>query len=270
MRLACVQTNVVFNDPEANLRNALVHLEALAAGHVELVVFPEAYLTGYCVSTREAACAIALDPHSPVLDALQEAADRLGVHIVVGYAEALAEGISNTASLFAPNEPRRFYRKTHLPELGLDHFVTPGTELEVFDTALGKIGILICFDLRAPEGARVLALKGAELIVLPTNWPNGAQVSADLLAPARAVENRVFLASCDRTGDENGFHFIGLSKIIDPSGKILAHAGEGEAVLVADIDMESARVKRIVTIPGKHETTVFESRRPELYGTISE
>jgi predicted amidohydrolase len=270
MRIACVQTNVAFNDPAENLRTALAHIETLAAERVDLIVFPEAYLTGYCVSSADEAADIAIPCTSAIFEELQDASDLHKVHLIAGFAENEKGIVRNTAVLVAPDEPRRFYRKTHLPELGLDHFVKPGDDLPVFETPFGKIGILICFDLRAPEPSRILALKGADIIVLPTNWPNGAQVSAELLAPARAVENRVFLASCNRVGDENGFHFIGLSKIIDPSGKILAAAsGDSEEVLVADLDLPAARVKRIVTIPGKHETTVFESRRPELYGEIS-
>lgn len=277
MRIACVQSNVVFADPVANAANAIAHLEQVDAQGVEFVVFPEAYLTGYCVDSAEEAARIAIAPpplarsggEAPWND-LQSAVDRLNIHLIIGFAEKTESGVGNTAALLTPNEAPRLYRKTHLPELGLDHFVTPGSCLNVFETKFGKIGILICFDLRAPEPARALALQGADLIVLPTNWPNGAQVSAELLAPARAVENKVFLATCDRVGDENGFHFIGLSKIIDPMGNVLASAGDEEAVLIADLDLGQARNKRNVTVPGKHETTVFESRRPELYGPIVE
>jgi 5-aminopentanamidase len=106
--------------------------------------------------------------------------------------------------------------------------------------------------------------------VLPTNWPEGAEVSAEHISIARAAENRVFLATCDRVGSENGFNFIGRSKIIHPSGRVLAAAGVDEETLIADVDLSEARQKRTVGIPGKYETEAFQSRRPDLYGTIVE
>jgi len=263
-----VQTGVVFNDPMANLKAAVGHLERLKSEGVDLVVFPEAFLTGYCVECQADACGIAIGVDHPALLGLREAADRLDLVVVAGFAEAVGDRVRNTAVLLEPDRDPRYYYKTHLPELGLDKFVDAGSALPVFETRLGRIALLICFDLRAPEPARALALQGAEIILLPTNWPVGAEVSADVLAIARAVENRVFLASCNRVGEENGFRFIGRSKIVHPTGKVLAAAEDDETTLIADVDLVEAREKRIVGIPGKYETTVFESRRPELYGEL--
>ena len=277
VRVASVQTNVAFDDPETNARRAVVHMETLAEQGVELVVFPEAYLTGYCVADATAARCLAL-PVTLVGDrvevvpaplaAVRDAAVRLGVHVVMGLAALHDEQVINLAVLIEPTGAIRGYRKTHLPELGLDKHVAAGPSLPVFDTALGRIGILICFDLRPPEPMRVLALKGADLVVLPTNWPVGAEISAEILSIARAVENRVAFVSCNRVGEENGFRFIGLSSIIDPLGNVLARAGTEEEVLVADLDLAISRQKRVVTIPGSYEWTVFESRRPDLYSPL--
>jgi predicted amidohydrolase len=269
MRIACVQSDVVFNDPAANLANAVRLIDQLAGEGVEMAVFPEAFLTGYCVECQSDAELISIPADHPVVLELQLKAESVGMTLIVGFAEAVGPTIANTAALIEPGQPMRFYRKTHLPELGLDKFVVPGVDLPVFETRHGKVGILICFDLRPPEAARVLALAGAELIVLPTNWPEGAQISAEHMAIVRAAENRVFLATCDRVGTENGFSFIGLSKIISPTGKVLASAGAGQEVITADIDLAEARVKRNVIVPGKFETTIVESRRPELYNVIS-
>jgi predicted amidohydrolase len=274
VKIACVQSNVVFGDPAANAASAVIHLERLAEEGVDLAVFPEAFLTGYCVDSAEAALGIALDDDweaepVPAVAAVRDACVRHKMHAVVGAACRAGGKVSNKAFLFEPNGKTHRYSKTHLPELGLDKFVTPGDDLPVFDTALGKIGIAICFDLRPPEPIRILVLKGAELIVLPTNWPEGAEFAPAFTAAVRAAENRVFLAACNRVGTENGFTFIGKSGIWGVGGKCLASAGAEEETICADLDLAEAREKRVRTIPGKYETTVFESRRPELYGRIA-
>ena len=281
-KIACVQSNVVFADPAANTAKAIDHLRMLKKEGVEFVVFPEAYLTGYCVDSAEAAGKIAIDARSSYIEELRQTCEGLDMMAVVGFAESEGLGLEaqgsgdgnsslfNTAVLFEPGQAPRFYRKSHLPELGLDKFVCGGHgPLEVFDTRIGKIGILICFDMRPPEAARVLALNGAQLLVLPTNWPEGAETNADHTAITRAMENRIFVATCDRVGEENGFKFIGRSKIVDPSGKVLASADDTEKVLVADLDLDLANRKRVITIPGKYELEVFKARRPELYGDLT-
>lgn len=279
MRVACVQSNVVFADPTANADNAIRHLENLKDQDVDLVVFPEAYLTGYCVGTRGQAEQIAIEATAdasrefnsmhPSLMRLHEASERLDIGCVVGFAGNNGMDLYNGVALFEPGRPARRFMKVHLPCLGFDRFAIPGSELDVFETKWGVLGILICFDQRPPEAARTLALKGAELILLPTNWPIGAEVSAMHMSIARAAENKVFLATCNRVGIENGTTFIGQSKIIDTKGRVLEAAGEGEEILIADIDLSEAREKRIVNIPGEYEMEVFDCRQPELYRVIT-
>lgn len=279
MRVACVQSNVVFADPTANADNAIRHLKNLKAQDVDLVVFPEAFLTGYCVGSRGQAEQIAIEATAdasrefnsmhPSLTRVGEACDSLDIGCVVGFAGNNGMDLYNGVALFEPGRPPRRFMKVHLPCLGFDRFAIPGSELDVFETQWGILGILICFDQRPPEAARTLALKGAELILLPTNWPIGAEVSAEHMSIARAAENKVFLATCNRVGIENGTTFIGQSKIINTRGRVLEAAGDGEEILVADIDLSEAREKRIVNIPGEYEMEVFDCRRPELYTVIT-
>ncbi len=269
MKVASIQANVVFRDPEANAEKAANQLAELAKQGVGLAVLPECYLTGYCVSTPEDAATLAIPRDHVSLQQLRKAVNDTGVALAVGFAEIDGGKLYNTAALFMPNEDPRYYRKTHLPDLGFDNFANPGDEIKVFDTKLGKIGIVICFDMRFPEPARVLALQGAEVILIPTNWPEGAQVSAETICIARAAESRVWVVTCNRVGDEEGFHFIGKSKIINPVGKVIEASGDHEEIIHADLDLEMARQKRTITIPGKYETDVFEPRKPELYGEIT-
>jgi predicted amidohydrolase len=279
VKVACYQMDVVFGDPGGNAARVVERIADADSRAVRLAVFPEAVLTGYCVEACEAARAIALpvrkvgadhevnDAPESVLT-IRDACVRHNVHAVFGFAGSDEAGLYNGAILVEPSGRMRLFRKVHLPELGLDKFVAPGNDLPVFDTELGRIGILVCFDLRVPEAARVLALRGADLIVLPTNWPEGADFAADFMAPVRAAENKVFLAASNRVGTEGGFRFIGKSGIFGVGGQTLAKAGDGEEVLEAELDLSLARNKRNVVIPGRYESTVFGSRRPDLYGPI--
>ena len=133
-----------------------------------------------------------------------------------------------------------------------------------------RIGMHICYDGGFPESARVMTLLGADLVVLPTNWPPGAECMAGCAVNTRAMENNIYYAACDRVGDERGFHFIGLSKICDPSGRVLAESvHDREEILYADIDVERARQKKIIRVPKLHEIDRIRDRRPEMYGNIT-
>lgn len=267
--IACAQLDVAYGDPATNTARCQDvlrrHREA------DLLVFPEAFLTGYCATTVEEANRIALARDNEWIDSIQETVDEVDTLAVVGAVTADRTRLFNSAYLLQPGLPAQIYDKTHLPELGVDKHVCVGRSLPVFDTKLGRIGVLVCFDLRVPEAARTLALKGAELIVLPTNWPVGAHAGPNFMAAARAGENRVFVATCNRVGSENGFEFIGQSGIYDVTGKTLAKASEtSEEVIEADVDLSIARSKRNVVRPGEFETEVFATRQPDLYSVITD
>ena len=116
-----------------------------------------------------------------------------------------------------------------------------------------------------------LALAGADIVVLPTNWPVEAAANAELLAPARAYENRVYLLVANRVGRERTAQFCGRSQIVDPAGTRLAETdATSERLLVAEVDVERARDKSIVPAPGEYEMHLFDHRRPELYGALVE
>lgn len=278
MRIACVQTDVVFADPQANAARAAAALRELKPQGVDLAVFPEAFLTGYCYETLDVALskAVPIEYDSQfrvrnvtgVVRTLMDACAETGIHAVVGTLATDGAVLQNAALLFCPDGTVYKYFKSHLPFLGADRFVVPGWDLTVFETDLGRIGMLVCYDIRVPEAARVLALSGADLIVLPTNWPEGAELSPAHVAPTRALENRVFVATCNRVGVEGGVRFIGQSGIYDEVGRELAKAGDGEQVIVADVDLTRAREKRTVIREGEYELDVMGSRRPGLYGVV--
>lgn len=267
-RIACCQLDVIKADFKSNRGKFASALGEAKAGGADLALFPECFLTGYgFASLEEAREAGITREEAATLQADVEAQD---VMAIVGFAEKTDKGVANTCVLLEPGVVPRFYRKVHLPCLGLDRFTTPGNELPLFDTRLGRIGILICFDQRPPEAARVLTLKGADLICLPTNWPEGAEMSAHVISQARAAENRVCYATCNRVGTESGFRFIGASGIYDVTGRCLAKAGESEEIIYADLDLTASRQKRAVIVPCEYEWSVDTSRRPELYDRLVE
>jgi predicted amidohydrolase len=205
-------------------------------------------------------------------DRLAALAAEHGVALIVGTLEAEGSEVFNTALIYAEDGRRYRYRKVHLPFLGVDRFATPGPDAPaVYDLAGMRVGVLVCYDLRFPEAARICALEGADLIALPTNWPEGVQFHPGIFAPSRAAENHVYLLACDRVGDERGTTFIGRSILLDTNGKELARASDTEEeTIIGEVDWELARQTHHRRIPGEHEWDTIGDRRPGLYGRLLE
>jgi predicted amidohydrolase len=142
----------------------------------------------------------------------------------------------------------------------------------VHKTPIGNIGIYICYDIVFPEASRVMTLMGADLLALPTNFPQvRRETLSTYIVSARAIENRVHVVSADRVGSERGYSFAGLSKIVNAAGKILGLASpDGEEIIYGEVSLELARQKHHVIIPGEYEVDYIADRRPELYGVITE
>jgi len=270
MRVAVAQIDPKLAEKERNLDVCLARLDEAVAQGAELLVLPECASTGYMFESAEEALPYADEIPGPSTEVLEDACRRLGAHVVCGLLEQDGDRLHNAAVLVGPDGLIGSYRKTHLPFLGVDRFVTPGDELPVWDTPLGRIGVEICYDLRFPEVTRTLALRGADIVCHPTNFPVAARVQTELITVARAAENRIFLLTANRCGQERWAEFCGRSQIVDPYGTRLAETGAaGEALLVADVEIEKARDKDYV-IPGEYELYLFGHRRPELYGALVE
>ncbi len=270
MRVAVAQIEPKLAEKERNLEACLARLDAAAAEGAELLVLPECALPGYMFESAEEALPFAEEIPGPSTETLERESRRLGMHVVCGLLERDGDALRNSAVLVGPDGLVGTYRKSHLPFLGVDRFVVPGDELNVYDTPLGRIGVEICYDLRFPEVTRTLALKGADIVAHPTNFPMAAKLQTELITVARAAENRIYLLTANRVGKERWGEFCGWSQIVDPFGKRLAEAGETEeALLVADVELEKARDKDYV-IPGEYELYLFGHRRPELYGALVE
>lgn len=270
--VAGVQFDCQWKNPARNLATMERHARVLRGHGARLVAFPECALAGYCFSSRDEAMPFAETLPGPSSEKLASLCRELDLYLAYGLLERDGDRLFNSAALVGPNGLVGSYRKTHLPFLGVDRFVDPGDRpYEVFDLEGMKVGMLICFDGSFPEAPRALALLGADLIVLPTNWPTGAQCSASHIPEMRAHENHVYFLAVNRVGEEGGFQFLGRSRLVDWTGQTLAAAATTrDESFFAPIDPLAARQKRVINKPGEYELDRFVSRRPELYGKLVE
>lgn len=266
-----VQTHVTFADPQANLNRMLQWLEDPRLSQSDLIVFPECMLSGYCYASLAEAMPNAEEIPGPATERIAQWCAKHDAYVSFGMLEKTADGkVYNSCPTVGPQGVVAVYRKIHLPFLGIDRFVTQGGDpYDAIDVGGMKVGVHICYDGSFPESSRSLALAGADLLILPTNWPPGADTFAKYLPNARALENNVYFMSVNRVGTERGFRFIGNSRICDPNGNPLADApNEDECILTAEIDFAVARNKRLVRVPKEHVIDRWADRRPEYYHAI--
>lgn len=270
MKVAAVQFAPVIGRKAANAERIL-DLIREAAGHgAEYIVLPECALTGYCFDNPMEPQGLAEPVPGPFTARVAALAVELGVVVTVGLIEAAGTALFNTAIVAGPQGLVARYRKAHLPCLGFDRFATPGTE-DFRTVAVGEVrmGVLICYDLRFPEAARLLTLQGADLIALPTNWPAPkGSIYPDFIVRTRACENRVYVVAANRVGKERGERFIGRSQIVDPSGDVLTEAdSELPQTIFADVSLAEARNKRFGT--QTYHVDILKDRRPDLYSGLA-
>ena len=270
--IAGVQMDCQLGNRPANLAAVRRHLIDTARRGAHLTIFPECTLTGYAFESLEETLPHAEPVPGPSTEEIGQICRDLKTWAVVGLLERDGDQVFNACALLGPDGLHAIYRKLHLPFLGVDRFTTPGDRpFAVHDLGGLRVGMSICYDGSFPETTRVLMLLGADLVVLPTNWPAGAESTVCHLVQSRALENHVYYAAINRTGTERGTRYIGQSKIVNVNGTLLAEGPpDGEAVLYAEIDPERARNKQIVRIPGKYQLHRLDDRRPEMYGRICE
>lgn len=258
MRVALVQTNPVFGKPDENIEKALESMASLAA---DLYILPELCTTGYSFTEKAEAAALAEKADGPAFEQYSKFARQNNAYIVYGFAEK-ADVLYNASMLAGPDGCIRLYRKVHLFDREKLFFAPGNLGFPVYETALGTIGMMICFDWLFPESARSLALQGAQLIAHPANLV--LPYCPDAMV-TRCLENHVFAATAGRVGDEKrggvSLHFIGSSGIVDPNGKVLLRLSPAEErIAAADIELSQARNKRI-----NERNDVLADRRPEQY-----
>ncbi len=270
--VAGVQMDVKIGDCQANIERMADWLQDERTQSAQLVVFPECAITGYCFESKAEAMKVAEPIPGPCTDRMLSLAKKHEKYLAFGTLEKAGNDLYNSCVLLGPSGIVGVYRKIHLPFLGIDRFTTAGKDaIEVYEIAGMRVGMHICYDASFPEITRVLALKGADLIILPTNWPPGADTFAEYVPNARALENHVYFMSVNRVGEERGFKFIGTSKFCLPTGRAPSYGGtEEECVVGGSVQPHITRNKRLVRVPGKHIIDRFADRRPAFYGKLVE
>jgi N-carbamoylputrescine amidase len=261
-------------DPNANLERALNHVKEAARAGAKLVCLPELFRSQYfCQREDPAFFDLAESVPGPTTEALARAAREMGVALVAPIFERRAPGLyhNSLVVLDAGGEMRGLYRKMHIPDDPAYYekfYFTPGDlGFRAFDTHVGSVGTLICWDQWYPEGARLTALRGAQILFYPTaigwhpqekeQWGSAQRDAWRTIQRAHAIANGLYVAVVNRVGrerlsapdgsasDSPGIEFWGSSFIADPFGTVIAEASvEREEILLAEIDPDRVEETR--------------------------
>lgn len=265
-RIALAQFESELCDPASNVAKAITMIRRAGEHGDDMIVFPEMFTTGYelsIVGPRIPELAESLD--GPSITALRAAAKAAEIYVVAPmalYHDDMPGVPFNSAVLIdRAGEISGVYDKQHLWALERSYF-RGGNGTPVFHTEFGTIGIMICYDMGYPEVARMLALKGAQIVLCPSAWCEPDHDVWDINVPARALENTVFLCAVNRYGHEKDLYMGGHSKVCDPRGRVVAELGEEpDELLEIDLDLD-------MIVTNRQTSPYLRDRRPELYADV--
>jgi predicted amidohydrolase len=263
---ACVQFDVQSGDVAANLAAVRAGIEEAIAAGAGFCVLPELWSTSFLTSFEPALLAEAAAAEQE----LQELSRQHQILLVGSSLEPVGRQVYNTARVYDAGVCLGSYRKIHMFSPNLEHRRhAAGDEPLVLDTRFGRLGVLICYDLRFPELARYYFHCGVEVLAVPGQWPEARAQHWRTLLRARAIENQLFVIGCNRTGQEASqksgepMSFPGDGRLVDPTGEILA-AGSGEAgAITGVVELRKARTMRRI-LP------VAKDQRPDVYRKLFE
>ena len=266
IKLALVQISSKRENKKANLQKIEeLTMKAKEQG-VDLAIFPELSLTGYVI--RDQIYELAETIPGPATKKIEDIARKTGMHIIFGMpelSEKTKATIFNTAVFVGPKGLIGKYRKMYLPTHSVfeeKRYFRPGYQTVAFNTALGNIGLCICYDLFFPEVCRLTRLKGANLIVSISASPSVRRSYFEVLTLARALENTAFLAFVNLVGVEDGLQFWGGSRLVSPAGDILAKAKyDEEDFVTCEVDFNDIR-------PAETFIPTLRDLRPELFDEL--
>jgi len=269
-RIALVQMQSHLGMVEKNLIKIEDYISRAGDGGSDIICFPEMCLQGY---SRDKAGLTAVQLPGEISGRISRMAVNNGITVLVGMAEEGGpEKIYITQMVFFPDGSMQKYRKTHLGKSEKPYFMA-GDDLPVFSTDKACFGIQICWDMHFPEVSAILSLKGAEIVFAPHASPvivgDRRAIWMKYMA-ARAYDNSFFLAACNLVGEDGrGQEFCGGAMVLDPKGNTLAESfGQGEGMLVADLDPEMINTIRMRKSKSMRDSFFLDGRRPDLYGPL--
>jgi 5-aminopentanamidase len=278
--VACCQLAPVLGEPAVNRELTADAVTSAVARGASIVVLPELASSGYVFESQAEARASAETADGETVTGWARLAAEHGIVIVGGFCEASGGEVFNSAALVDPDGLRGVYRKAHLWDEEKRWFSPGSAAPPVVATRFGRIAMMICYDLEFPEWVRLPALAGAQLLCAPTNWPafprpDGERPMEVVRVQADAAVNRMFIAACDRIGEERGVGWVGGSVIVDADGWPLAATGQaagrnpadvtsGPVTIAAECQLDEALDKAVGP-----NNDVQADRRPELYGRVA-
>ena len=265
-RMAIAQFPCKIGDKTSNIKKMEDFARYARDQKASIIVFPEMSLTGY--TTRDLTFDLAEEVPGVSTARIAEIAEETGLYIIHGMPERSAKGeaiLYNTAVLTGPEGFIGKYRKMYLPTHSVfeeKRYFRPGYQMPVFETELGKVGIMICYDIFFPETARALRLQGAKIVICISASPATRRTYFEALTVARAIENTCFLAYVNLVGIEDGLQFWGGSRLVGPNGTLIAQAKyDEEDISIGEVNYEDLR-------PIETFVPTLRDLRPEIYDSL--
>ena len=268
IKVALAQISCKVGDKEHNIRKMATYITKAKKQKADLIIFPELSLTGYTI--RDRAYELAETIPGPSTEKIEKLAKQNNMHIIYGMVEKSAKAnavLHNVGILISPNGVIGQYRKMFLPTHSVfeeKRYFRLGYQAPVFSTDVGKIGIIICYDIFFPEIVRLLRLKGATLIACISASPAVRRNYFETLTTARAIENTAYLVYVNLAGIEDGLQFWGGSRLITPNGNIITQAKYDEDDLVYGVVDYTDLARTETFVPALRDL------RPELFAELKE
>ncbi len=259
-----IQMRSSIGDITENVEKAVKYIESASEKGADIICFPELFITGYNMDAKELFSMENInETYGYAIDKLTKIASEKKIHLIVPIAYTSGDKRINGA-VFIDDDGKIIgqYGKTHLFSKESNNFES-GDSIDVFDTKLGRIGIMICYDAGFPEVCRIMALNDAEIVFCPSAWRIEDKRIWDLNLAQRALENNIFVIGVNAFSIESFHHLFGNSKIINPIGEVVAEIGmDIEDIIVETIDLNSIKEYR-------KKMNYRIDRNPALYSKIS-
>ncbi len=263
-----LQTNIYFADPEKNYENVenLFRQAMEENSDADIILLPEDWSSGFSDKMFQEIEKHVEEEDGPSVTFLKKLAKEYKVWVVAGSISTKHKDGKFRNTTFLINREGEVvgdYSKMHLySDMDEDVAFEHGSKTEVYDTEFGKLGFMICYDIRFPELARTYALKNADALIVVSDFPNPRVEHWRTLLRARAIENQMYVVACNRVGPSPMGTYCGHSLIIDPWGDIIAEGGEEQEIIVGEVDFtETNGVRNLIH--------VFNDRQPQFYGEVT-